>query len=319
MSSFPDKGQTSAKDYVNFFSANHNQTRIGEIKSKIEESNVIRKNTFRFPQPAYDRFYSWIIAMTVMIVELEEQEYREDWKRLQHYVEISHADGIPPAVSLEQASESTYFSRSGQWAGLIGKMEMLLDTLTALLQTIPEKMPSIIRKFEVNVKIISTVHKALIEYDLGPGQQCLTMSINLLMEELRKRNLYKTAIEELKLMTVPGFGQQWTPRMGTKGQYVQNNSDPCRRHFSICAICQGPAQVPYDRCRHCGESPSFHHGRCCPALTSATSDNADNESDVWGKMTAISAQSSTSSARSRTWSTPGSKSSSSAWAMVNSY
>ena len=79
MSSDSDKKQAFTKDNVNFFSANHNRTRIAEIESKIEEANVVRVDNFRFPQPAYDRLYSWVIGMTVMIVELEEQECKENW------------------------------------------------------------------------------------------------------------------------------------------------------------------------------------------------------------------------------------------------
>ena len=31
-----------------------------------------------------------------------------------------------------------------------------------------------------------------------------------------------------------------------------------------CSICFERARVPFDECWFCGQSPSWHHGRCCP-------------------------------------------------------
>ena len=31
-----------------------------------------------------------------------------------------------------------------------------------------------------------------------------------------------------------------------------------------CRICGGYARVPFQRCQFCGDSSSWHHGRCCP-------------------------------------------------------
>ena len=31
-----------------------------------------------------------------------------------------------------------------------------------------------------------------------------------------------------------------------------------------CCICGQFAKVPFDRCNYCGDTPSYHHGRCCP-------------------------------------------------------
>ena len=31
-----------------------------------------------------------------------------------------------------------------------------------------------------------------------------------------------------------------------------------------CSICYDRARVPFDECWFCGQSPSWHHGRCCP-------------------------------------------------------
>jgi hypothetical protein len=32
----------------------------------------------------------------------------------------------------------------------------------------------------------------------------------------------------------------------------------------FCCICGKFARVPFARCNYCGDSPSYHHGRCCP-------------------------------------------------------
>ena len=34
---------------------------------------------------------------------------------------------------------------------------------------------------------------------------------------------------------------------------------------NTCRICGGYARVPFQRCWYCGDAPSYHHGRCCPA------------------------------------------------------
>ncbi len=33
---------------------------------------------------------------------------------------------------------------------------------------------------------------------------------------------------------------------------------------SYCCICGKFARVPFARCSYCWDSPSYHHGRCCP-------------------------------------------------------
>ena len=32
----------------------------------------------------------------------------------------------------------------------------------------------------------------------------------------------------------------------------------------FCCICGKFARVPFAKCNYCGDSPSYHHGRCCP-------------------------------------------------------
>ena len=32
-----------------------------------------------------------------------------------------------------------------------------------------------------------------------------------------------------------------------------------------CRVCGGFARVPFAVCNFCGDRPSWHHGRCCPA------------------------------------------------------
>ena len=38
-----------------------------------------------------------------------------------------------------------------------------------------------------------------------------------------------------------------------------------------CHVCKIPSyNLPFDQCRTCGASPSYHHGRCCPVRTGGT-------------------------------------------------
>ena len=32
----------------------------------------------------------------------------------------------------------------------------------------------------------------------------------------------------------------------------------------LCCLCGEFARVPFAKCNYCGETPSYHHGRCCP-------------------------------------------------------
>ena len=34
-------------------------------------------------------------------------------------------------------------------------------------------------------------------------------------------------------------------------------------HEQTCCVCHEFARIPFRRCNFCGQSPSYHHGRCC--------------------------------------------------------
>jgi hypothetical protein len=310
----------------------HGQARVAELKFKVQEANRTRMANFKFPQPAYDRLYAWIIGMVILAIELEQKEKEEGWEQLQRYVDMrlansnKHRDDMKNYI--DTASEFAYFSQKEKWSSLIGKLEMMLDVITQFMQETPERVRYFFPKFNVkenwpkfkeedcfgdfyrhNGLINSGKLEDTIEYEVDKQQPYLLQSLRVLMQELHAKNIYKTAVEELRLVTVPSFKPKWTPKMGRNGYFIRNDIGPDRGQLSVCAICLQPANVPFHHCNFCKESPSFHHGRCCPMVTFKTQEVDKREEDVWGSISARSAKSTTINE----------KNSSSSWELINPY
>ena len=45
---------------------------------------------------------------------------------------------------------------------------------------------------------------------------------------------------------------------------MQPHNPSVVKHELTCTKCHGYARIPYDQCSCCWDSPSYHHGRCCP-------------------------------------------------------
>ena len=284
------------KNYVTFPADNHPilDSRAIDLKLKVQKANKVRMANFRFPQPPYDRLYSWVTGMIVMTMELEQQETLENWQRLQSYVKICSEGGEGPQVTLKKASESSYFSQSGKWTSLCGKFEMIMDVLTQLMKTSPDQMDRLVPRFDIKENWPEGYANGLgdtIMFETNEQQPFLLYSLRTIMEELRAKKLYGSAVEELRLVTVPDFKPKWTPRMGLKGHPIRTYVGADRRQISTCSICAQPANVPFHHCNFCKESPSFHHGRCCPAIN-PKNQNAEEET-IWGGLSACSSRSST--------------------------
>ena len=130
-------------------------------------------------------------------------------------------------------------------------------------------------------------HRPHIMFDFDAQQPFLVYAMKVIMDELRAKGLYRSAVEELRIVTVPDFRPKWVPKMGLTGHSISAPDGANRREISVCSVCAQPANVPFHHCNHCGESPSFHHGRCCPVLNNRYQ-NSD-EDNAWGNMTAVSA------------------------------
>jgi hypothetical protein len=265
--------------------------RVDMLKLKIKEAGKVRMANFGFPQPPYDRFYSWITGMLVMLMELEQQDSLSTWQRLHTYVKICSEGGKGPLAALQAASESSYFSQSGKWLSLCGKFEMMVDVMTPLMKSAPERVNHMIQMFETRENWPEGFANGLgdsIMFNFDVQQPFLVYAMRVIMDELRAKGLYGSAVEELKIVTVPDFKPEWVPRMGLTGHQIRIHTGANRREVSVCSVCAQPASVPFHHCNYCGDSPSFHHGRCCPVLH-LQSQNSD-EDDTWGNMTAVSAR-----------------------------
>ena len=103
---------------------------------------------FGFPQPPYDRFYSWITGMLVMLTELENQEYMESRRSVHALIKGRINDGQSPLAVLKIVFESSLLSPGGKWTSLCGKFEMMLDVMTPLMKAEPNSINHLIYKFE---------------------------------------------------------------------------------------------------------------------------------------------------------------------------
>ena len=66
------------RDFMSSYAVDQQLARVNELKLKIQEASKVRMANFGFPQPPYDRLYSWTTGMIVMIMELEQQESLEN-------------------------------------------------------------------------------------------------------------------------------------------------------------------------------------------------------------------------------------------------
>ena len=257
------------------------------LKIKTKEAGKVRMARFGFPQPPYDRLYSWVTGMLVMLAELEFQEYSDACQQVHSFLANCVRKGKDPIASSKKAVESPVLAPSGKWTGLCGKFEMMLDTMTPVMTAEPEIIRNMIYIFEIN-EISGVNEDHCIEYDFDPKQSFLAFTMKVIMDDLRAKGLYGSAVEELRIVTVPDFKPKWVPIMGLNGHAIRDPDRADRGRLSRCSVCAQPANVPYHMCRLCGESPTYHHGRCCPGVSSRN--QRLDEDDPWGNMVAISSE-----------------------------
>ena len=59
-------------------------------------------------------------------------------------------------------------------------------------------------------------------------------------------------------------GDKEAPQDGSLTTPPQDPTAPVPRSCEICRQLYDGETLPFEHCRYCGDTPSYHHGRCCP-------------------------------------------------------
>jgi hypothetical protein len=216
------------------------------------------------------------MSMTIIVAELsndEEDENDKNWfEATKNFEAFSKWSQLPPAER-----------KQDKWPGLLARLGLLLDAFSKVdnidrLQVVQQfhverYVPSPARDdMESSVHeciFIQTVNQSrtpleIIKFKFSHTEAFLHEAFLIVLTEIEAKGLMGQAVTEAKLVTVPEITQEWIPRMGIKGRLVNNQSTSTGAQLSICSLCSQYADVPFFQCNFCGDSPSFHHGRCCP-------------------------------------------------------
>jgi hypothetical protein len=244
--------------------------------AKVDKASEIRRGRFTFPQPAFDRLHAWLMSMTIIVAELsndEEDECDKTWfEATKNFEAFRKWSQLPPAER-----------KPHRWSGLLARLGLLMDAFSKVdnidrLQVVQQfhverYVPSPVRDdMESSIHeciFIQTVNRSrtpleIIKFKFSNTEAFLHEAFLIVLAEVEEKGLMGQAVTEAKLVTVPEITQEWIPRMGIKGRLVSDQSASERSQSSICNLCLQYANVPFFKCNFCGDSPSFHHGRCCP-------------------------------------------------------
>jgi hypothetical protein len=214
--------------------------------------------------------------MTIIVAKLandEEDEFDKSWlEATKSFEAFSKWSQMPPAER-----------KQGKWPGLCARLSLLLDAFSKVegsdrLQVVkqfhveryvPSPAHEGVESSEHECIFIQTVNQSrapleIIKFKFLHTEAFLHEAFLIVFTEIEEKGLMGQAVIEVKLVTVPEITQEWTPRMGTEGRLMDNPSTPAAAQLNVCSICSQRADVPFFRCNFCGDSPSFHHGRCCP-------------------------------------------------------
>ena len=112
----------------------------------------------------------------------------------------------------------------------------------------------------------------------------LAATFEIIWSHIKAHQIEPIAIYELKKVTVHMIPGQWI-REDRNGDSVYAVTSLLQSRQDQCDICGGFAWVPFESCYYCKKSPSYHHGRCCPArrggIASSSSGSRPAGSSSW--------------------------------------
>ena len=158
--------------------------------------------------------------------------------------------------------------KASVWVGLLYELDLLQSAFTRMLLSDQIRAAELfevdnVKTFPRNSKM-ETVPTEIEMIRASFVAPFLASAFDITWNHIKAANIEPVAIYELKKVTVHRIPGQWVreDRNGDSTfavtRLLTHRTDQC----DVCGECCG---TPFARCWHCGVSPSYHHGRCCPS------------------------------------------------------
>ena len=160
-------------------------------------------------------------------------------------------------------------TKASLWVGLLYELELLQSGLTRMLLSDHVNAAEIfevesIITFPWNSKRDSVMTEIEVIRASFPAP-FLASAWEITWNHIKTSNIEPIAILELKKVTVHKIPGQWI-REDRNGDSTFAVTRLLTHRSDQCDVCRKTCGVPFSRCWYCGDSPSYHHGRCCPSL-----------------------------------------------------
>jgi len=159
-------------------------------------------------------------------------------------------------------------SKASFWVGLLYELELLRAGFTRMLLS---DQVNAAEMFEV--ESIITFPWDNDRNEVGTEVEVIRASFpspflaaawEITWNHIKISNIEPIAILELKRVTVHKIPGQWI-REDRNGDSTFAVTRLLTHRFNQCDVCRRSCGIPFPKCWFCGESPSYHHGRCCPS------------------------------------------------------
>ena len=219
----------------------------------LEEGSTTETNVI---QTASDCFHSCLLNMTSLVQELRAVEKLEHQDKFTLYHESPQRSLIVPGML------------SSKWSELMHQLQVLQMSFIQML--FADQLESV-KHFEIAVREVPTrnadgvIEQVEIEYVKASFKEpFLRSAFAFICGDIEVTGLATFSMIEIKKVTVEKIPVSWIreDRLPWNGLFAVTSQ--LHDRWDGCEVCQGPAKTPFKECWCCGDSPSFHHGRCCP-------------------------------------------------------
>ena len=92
----------------------------------------------------------------------------------------------------------------------------------------------------------------------------LASAFSMAWVHIRDNDMENVALWTLRRVTVRHIPVQWI-REDRCGDETYAVTAALHERSDQCDVCRCYAELPFASCYFCGDTPSWHHGRCCPS------------------------------------------------------
>ena len=219
------------------------------------DSSLIDTDVLQTPS---DRFHRWLMNMSDIVRDFRVEELMA-WE-----ANLTALLARPSDKALKLRVTKASF-----WVGLLYELDLLQSGLTRML--LSDQMNAA-EMFEVESIITfpwnSKKESVMTEIEViraSFSAPFLAFAFDITWNHIKIANIEPIAIYELKKVTVHKIPGQWI-REDRNGDSTFAVTRLLMSRSDQCDVCRNTCGVPFARCWYCGDSPSYHHGRCCPSL-----------------------------------------------------